>query len=1219
MADHNRKRATEEFVTYSYILLYIALSSGQIFFNKWVLSSKEMNFPYPLGLTLLHMVFSSVLCFMLTKVFKIMKVDQGMTMDIYITSVIPIGAMFAMTLWLGNTAYLYISVAFAQMLKAIMPVAVFILGVLAGLEVMSGSMLLIMSVISFGVLVASYGEIEINWIGVVYQMGGVVGEALRLIFMEIFVKRKGLKLNPISVIALCLLIPWIFLEKPKMDAQGTWSFKPLMLVLNSLCTFALNLSVFLVISHTSALTIRVAGVVKDWVVVLLSALLFADTKLTLINLFGYAIVIDQNSGLSTAIAGVAAYNNHKLKKEASRNSSAPRFYVVRKRNNQDITTSENHKVLALPGDLRREPYQGGGAPGDGPHRRPRITQFSNLSEEELEVTYLGVKGGTGTGRLENVAAEMERTYNRRRERKKHRAGDAISAVEAGRWCGVEQPLMAMLQMTWQPTLLRSLKRKYGSPPLGLRNLGNTCYLNSVLQCLTYTPPLANFCLRFFHSSVCDSKKEKRECAFCILERRIALSLNSEAVVDAPLKINRCLRIYAEHFRAGRQEDAHEFLRYVIDACHNTCLRLKKLQQQQQRGKTGAANGGDISGSTETVVKEIFGGELQSQVKCLSCGAESNKIDDIMDISLDILHSGSLKEALQKFFQPEVLDGNNKYKCDSCERLVAARKQMTILQAPNVLVIQLKRFEGLFGGKVDKPIAFDEALVLSSHMCKGSKVRDENIAEVRQICIVIFFSFSESDQYPEYGLFGTIVHSGFSPDSGHYYAYIKDATGRWFCCNDSYVSVSTLQEVLSEKVYMLFFSRTKQRSHARVDIVSGNKTHKSNGSAAYIKQKSGCPDNSTCTKLVSSQQQETCSSTNGTDSSTRESSHPEKPVKTKLLTSNSESNGHTDSLATNGTKTTTHRRSELVETPASVNKRVNNFLEGQNSISSVVSKSSNTIEQLRPGSHVKPVNNKETSNHHGQTNNTMKFEVDQRLPLVDGRLSDSLIGKKLLAAGNSQFIVREKESSKENSCTEALITSGQMEKTGLPMIERNGMCQTLADIEITKKGPSLCISNGEAGHTAVDSERRISEGNGPRIITAPCKNLNGIQNEEIVGSDNSSMKRKMGNGLSCIFLARDDESRGKVEAFKEVIGKEASVFLRSCGWSDEVQKFMHARKKMCQEAGNAALDDSEMKNLLISQAKRNFIPKVPETLKATLIKRIKLFSQENRSSGTLDKI
>lgn len=84
-------------------------------------------------------------------------------------------------------------------LSITVPVAVFVLGVAVGLEVMSCKMLLIMSVISFGVLVASYGEININWVGVVYQMGGVVGEALRLIFMEIFVKTKGLKLNPISV------------------------------------------------------------------------------------------------------------------------------------------------------------------------------------------------------------------------------------------------------------------------------------------------------------------------------------------------------------------------------------------------------------------------------------------------------------------------------------------------------------------------------------------------------------------------------------------------------------------------------------------------------------------------------------------------------------------------------------------------------------------------------------------------------------------------------------------------------------------------------------------------------------------------------------------------------------------------------------------------------------------------------------------------------------
>ncbi|XP_019193407.1 PREDICTED: ubiquitin carboxyl-terminal hydrolase 25 [Ipomoea nil] len=366
--------------------------------------------------------------------------------------------------------------------------------------------------------------------------------------------------------------------------------------------------------------------------------------------------------------------------------------------------------------------------------------------------------------------------------------------------------MAVLQMTWQPSLL-SHKRK-SSPPVGLRNLGNTCYLNSVLQCLTYTPPLANFCLKSLHSSSCDATPEKKsECPFCLLEKRIARSLSLDLALDSPSKINSCLKIFAQHFRNGRQEDAHEFLRYVIDACHNTCLRLKKLQQQRKKVGNGSAGGGD--GSESTVVKEIFGGALQNQVKCLSCGAESNKVDEIMDISLDVLHSSSLKDALQKFFQPEILDGNNKYKCEKCNKLVAARKQMSILQAPNVLVIQLKRFEGIFGGKIDKAIAFEEVLVLSSYMCKASQ-----------------------DPHPEYKLFGTIVHSGFSPDSGHYYAYIKDAMGRWYCCNDSYVSHSSLQDVLSEKVYILFFSRAKQRPPSAKKCLPSNglKNNESNGTS-----------------------------------------------------------------------------------------------------------------------------------------------------------------------------------------------------------------------------------------------------------------------------------------------------------------------------------------------------------------------------------------------------
>ncbi|KMT19292.1 hypothetical protein BVRB_1g012980 [Beta vulgaris subsp. vulgaris] len=305
-------------LTYLYLLIYILLSSGVILYNKWVLSPKYFNFPFPITLTMVHMGFSGLVSFFLVRVFKVVT-PVKMTFEIYATCVIPISAFFASSLWFGNTAYLHISVAFIQMLKALMPVATFVMAVVCGTDKLRFDVLLNMVLVSVGVVVSSYGEIHFNIIGTLYQVTGIFAEALRLVLTQVLLQKKGLTLNPITslyYIAPCsfvfLFIPWYMLEQPHMDISRI-QFNFWIFFSNAICALALNFSIFLVIGRTGAVTIRVAGVLKDWILIALSTVIFPESTITGLNIIGYAI----------ALLGVVMYNYLKVKDVRASQSATP--------------------------------------------------------------------------------------------------------------------------------------------------------------------------------------------------------------------------------------------------------------------------------------------------------------------------------------------------------------------------------------------------------------------------------------------------------------------------------------------------------------------------------------------------------------------------------------------------------------------------------------------------------------------------------------------------------------------------------------------------------------------------------------------------------------------------------------------------------------------------------------------------------------------------------
>ncbi|KAJ2999284.1 hypothetical protein HDV02_003217 [Globomyces sp. JEL0801] len=305
---------------------------------------------------------------------------------------------------------------------------------------------------------------------------------------------------------------------------------------------------------------------------------------------------------------------------------------------------------------------------------------------------------------------------------------------------------------------------------GLNNAGNTCYLNSVLQCLSYTKSLVKLCHSTEHPNHCQLAKTHKFCSMCSMIEHIK-SVNNSRSSFTPKPFVQNLKLIAKHFRPYRQEDSHEFLRFLVDGMHNSLNGKKK---------------------TKSDIERIFGGKIRSQIKCLHCNSLSNTNDPILDLSLDIRNCGSIEHALKRYTAIETLNKDNQYKCEKCNHLRDAEKRITIDSLPQTLVIHVKRFDfGRKGTKINRHISFTETLNVSPYVSSDKKGQG-NI---------------------EYELFGVNMHAGHSCNSGHYYSFIKSSDGNWYKMDDSSVKPVPISSVLQQAGYMFFYQRkSEKKSH-----------------------------------------------------------------------------------------------------------------------------------------------------------------------------------------------------------------------------------------------------------------------------------------------------------------------------------------------------------------------------------------------------------------------
>ncbi len=264
----------------------------------------------------------------------------------------------------------------------------------------------------------------------------------------------------------------------------------------------------------------------------------------------------------------------------------------------------------------------------------------------------------------------------------------------------------------------------------------------------------------------------------------------------PSKVYEKLKFICKHLIHGRQEDAHEFLRYLIESFQRCYLISKKVPKNI-----------DNYSKETTPFNQIFGGYLRQEILCLKCHHVSITFQHFMDIMLDIKNADNIDSALQGYFRRETLSQENMYKCEKCKQTVPAHKIYKIERPPMVLCLQLKRFN-IMGGKNGRPVRLSQKIELSR-----------------------FIKWApSSDLKFTYSLSSLITHVGPSPNCGHYTAIGQAPNGTYYRFDDSSVNPTSVQNVLNTSAYVIFYEMTRESRDRYIASMSGGSLNGSKSEA-----------------------------------------------------------------------------------------------------------------------------------------------------------------------------------------------------------------------------------------------------------------------------------------------------------------------------------------------------------------------------------------------------
>lgn len=342
--------------------------------------------------------------------------------------------------------------------------------------------------------------------------------------------------------------------------------------------------------------------------------------------------------------------------------------------------------------------------------------------------------------------------------------------------------------------LRIKKNAYKTHGLcGLINLGNKCYLNSILQCLSNSLKLTDYFLTCKYKEDLDVHSNKNEHYFLNSYVSLINHIWDQNQLIRPKSIVENLGKFYRKYYGIQQQDSHECLLYILDILHKSIsyeieveIKGEVKNKKDELMKKSSETWKSFYEKEYSFIIELFYGNLVNNIRCNN--DKCNFIEEVFEpyntLSLTINNSGTLEECLDDYFENEVNYPIATWKCEKCNQN-GCNKSSSLWTLPNYIIINFNRFKSV-----------------DSNLCKNNKLITFPIDDLN-LSKYVSKDKEDLNNYI-YDLYAVNYHEG-ELNNGHYWSTCKNLDGNWYSYNDG--NVSKLSGALdNNNAYILMYHR-----------------------------------------------------------------------------------------------------------------------------------------------------------------------------------------------------------------------------------------------------------------------------------------------------------------------------------------------------------------------------------------------------------------------------